>query len=70
MRSIQENISFNREKEDNLDLESKLKKKNFNTEQILYLGYDINMKVELMEDGTNRVLELEGVDISDKNISI
>lgn len=70
MRSIQENISFNREKEDNLDLESKLKKENFNTEQILYLGYDINMKVELMEDGTNRVLELEGVDISDKNISI
>lgn len=28
------------------------------------------IKVELMEDGTNRVLEFEDVDISDKNISI
>lgn len=70
MKSIKENIYFNREKEDNWELEKKLEKKHFNTDNILYLGYEIQVKVELMEDGTNRVLEFEGVDISDKNISI
>lgn len=70
MKSIKEDIYFNREKEDNWELEKKLEKKHFNTDNILYLGYEIQIKVELMEDGTNRVLELEGVDISDKNISI
>lgn len=70
MKSIKEDIYFNREKEDNWELEKKLEKKHFNTDNILYLGYEIQVKVELMEDGTNRVLEFEGVDISDKNISI
>lgn len=70
MKSIKEDIYFNREKEDNWELEKKLEKKHFNTDNILYLGYEIQIKVELMEDGTNRVLEFEGVDISDKNISI
>lgn len=70
MKSIKEDIYFNREKEDNWELEKKLEKKHFNTDDILYLGYEIQIKVELMEDGTNRVLEFEGVDISDKNISI
>lgn len=70
MQSIKEEIYFHREKEDNWELEEKLKKEHFNTDNILYLGYEIKVKVELMEDGTNRVLEFEGVDISDKNISI
>lgn len=70
MRSITEDIYLHREKEDNWELEEKLKKEQFNTNNILYLGYEIHVKVELMEDGTNRVLEFEGVDVSDKNISI
>lgn len=70
MKSIKEKIYFHREKEDNLDLEEKLEKKNFYTEDILYLGSEIEVKVELFEDGTNKVLSFQGVDISDKNISI
>lgn len=70
MKSITEDIYLHREKEDNWELEEKLEKIHFNTDNILYLGYEIKIKVELMEDGTNRVLEFEGVDISDKNISI
>lgn len=70
MKSIKEDVYFHREKEDNWELEEKLEKEHFNTDNILYLGYEIRIKVELMEDGTNRVLEFEGVDISDKNISI
>lgn len=70
MKSIKEDIYFYREKEDNWELEKKLEENKFNTDNIRWLGSEVHMKVELMEDGTNRVLELEGVDISDKNISI
>ena len=38
MKSIKEKIYFHREKEDNWDLEEKLEKKKFNTENILWLG--------------------------------
>lgn len=70
MKSIKEDIYFHREKEDNWDLEEKLEENKFNTDNIRWLGSEVHIKVELMKDGTNRVLELEGVDISDKNISI
>lgn len=70
VKSIKENIYFHREKEDNYNLEEKLEKKKFNTENILHLGSEIGMKIELFEDGTNRVLALNGVDLSDKNISV
>lgn len=70
MKSIVKRIYFNRDKEDNWELEKELKNKKFNTENILYLGYEICMRVELFEDGTNRVLSIDGVNVSDKNIGI
>lgn len=70
MKSIKQKIYFHREKEDNWDLEEKLEKKKFNTDNILYLGSEITVEVELFEDGTNRVVSFEGIDVSDKNISI
>lgn len=70
MKSIKQKIYFHREKEDNWDLEEKLEKKKFNTENILYLGSEITVEVELFEDGTNKVISFEGIDVSDKNISI
>lgn len=70
MKSIKEKLYFHREKEDNWDLESKLEKKKFNTDNILYLGSEIEVQVEIFEDGTNKIISFEGIDISDKNISI
>lgn len=70
MKSIKQKIYFHREKEDNWDLEEKLEKKKFNTDNILYLGSEISLEVELFEDGTNKVVSFEGIDVSDKNISI
>lgn len=70
MKSIKQKIYFHREKEDNWDLEDKLEKKKFNTDNILYLGSEITVEVELFEDGTNKVISFEGIDVSDKNISI
>lgn len=70
MKSIKQKIYFHREKEDNWDLEEKLEKKKFNTDNILYLGSEIEVEVELFEDGTSKVISFEGIDVSDKNISI
>lgn len=70
MKSIKQKIYFHREKEDNWGLEEKLEKKKFNTDNILYLGSEIEVVVELFEDGTNKVISFEGIDVSDKNISI
>ena len=70
MKSIKQKIYFHREKEDNWDLEEKLEKKKFNTDNILYLGSEIEVEVELFEDGTNKVISFEGIDVSDKNIAI
>lgn len=70
MKSIKQKIYFHREKEDNWDLEKKLEKKKFNTDNILYLGSEIEVEVEIFEDGTNKVIFFEGIDVSDKNISI
>lgn len=70
MKSIKQKIYFHIEKEDNWDLEEKLEKKKFNTDNILYLGSEITVEVELFEDGTNKVISFEGIDVSDKNISI
>ena len=49
---------FIREKEDNWELEEKLMKK-FNTENILYFGAEIEIEVEIFEDGTNKVISLK-----------
>ena len=70
MKSVKQKIYFHREKEDNWYLEEKLTKKKFNTDNILYLGFEIALEVELFEDGTNKVISFEGIDVSDKNISI
>lgn len=70
MKSFKEKIYLYREKEDNWSLEEKLKKKKYNTDDILYLGCEVSIEIELFEDGTNKVLKIQGIDVSDKNISI
>jgi len=59
------------DKEDNWDIENKAKKKKFtNTDTLLYLGYEVCFDVEIDEECNNRVLKINGIDVSDKNISI
>ena len=70
VKGIKEKIYFHREKEDNWELEEKLIKKKFNTENILYLGAEIEIEVEIFEDGINKVISFEGIDISNKGITI
>lgn len=74
-RRIIEDIYFHREKEDNWDLEEKANNMGFrNPESMLYVGYEVDIKVEITEnakgDIVTKIIELEGVDVSDKDIFI
>ena len=71
MKSFKKKIYFNREKEENWNIEKKGKKLGFEkSEDLVYLGYEIEMKVEIFEDITVKVLKIQGIDVSDKDIFI
>lgn len=70
MKSIKETICFHRGKEENWGLEDRAKALGFSTERIPYIGYETEIEIEVFEDGTNKVLSINGIDVSDKGISI
>jgi hypothetical protein len=70
---ITKTIYFNRDKEENWDIEKKAKKLGWkNSEDALYVGYEVSMKIEITnEDGfKTKVLKIGNVDVSDKEIYI
>lgn len=72
MKSFVDTIYFNREKEDNWGIVDKAEDLGFtcDTRDFLYTGYDIHMDVEIRDDGKVKVLEIQGVDVRDKEIYI
>jgi hypothetical protein len=70
MKSIKETIYFHREKSENWELEAKAEELGFVAERIPYIGYETEIEIEIFEDGTNKVLSLNRIDVSDKGISI
>ena len=71
VKSFEEIIYFNRSKEENWDIEEKAEKLGFkNLEDLVYLGYEIKMKVLVRENNKHKILEIDGIDVSDKNIFV
>ncbi|APC83424.1 hypothetical protein [Clostridium botulinum] len=71
MKSFIEKIYFGRDKEENWDIEEKAEHRGFkNSEKLVYLGYEVEMEVEVREDLKHKVLKIDGVDVSDKDIYI
>ena len=71
MKKFKEEISFTRDKEDNWEIENKAKELGFsNPEDLAYLGYEVMMEVEVSEDLNYKVLTINRIDVSDKNIYI
>ena len=71
MKSFKINVYTNNSKEENWDIVDKADKLGFqNVENFRYIGYEICFETKLFEDGTNKVLKINGVDVSDKDISI
>lgn len=64
-------IFLNRDKEENWEIENEAQKLNYkNTDKLKYLGYEIGLKIEINELSENKILEINGIDVSDKNITI
>lgn len=73
MKTILCTLYFNREKEDNWDLEEVAESLGWkNSKDIVYVGREINVKVEIsnIDHIATKVIEINGVDVSDKNIYI
>ena len=69
-------VYFNRDKEENWDIEEKILKKGFSSDfahNALYIGYEVEMSVQIMKCGDEmriKVLKIDKVDVSDKEIYI
>lgn len=70
MKSFKETIYFHREKSENWELEDKAEEFGFASNRIPYIGNETEIEIEIFEDGTNKVLSINGIDVSDKGISI
>lgn len=70
MKSFKKKVYFHREKEENWDIEEESISRGFDAENILWLGSDVEMAVEIREDGTNRILSVQGKDVSNLDIFI
>lgn len=70
MKSFKKKVYFHREKEENWDIEGESISRGFDAENILWLGSDVEMTVEIREDGTNKVLSVQGKDVSNLDIFI
>jgi virulence-associated protein VapD len=71
VKKFVEQIYMHRDKEANWDIEARAEKEGFgNSSNIVYLGYEVGMEVEVREDLKHKVLKINGIDVSDKNITI
>lgn len=71
MKKFIETIYFNREKEENWDIEKRGERLGFESPQdLVYLGYEVCMEVEVCENLSHKVLRINGCDVSDKNIYV
>jgi hypothetical protein len=71
MKSFVTTIYFRRDKEENRDIIEKARQEGYeNSNELMYLGYEIDMTIEVFEDSTIKVLEIENIDVRDKNIRL
>jgi len=67
--SFKEVIYFHREKEDNWEIEEKFTE-TFSEDgrNMVYLGSEVKMEVEIFKDKTAKILSVNDVDVSKKEI--
>ena len=68
---MKKTIYFHREKEENWEIIDKCEAKGFkNTDGLRYLGNEIKMLINIDEDCNVKVISINNIDVSDKNIEI
>jgi len=65
-------IYFHREKEENWEVVDKAEELGYSdSDSLKTLGYEVGMEIEISKDcKTRKVLRIEGIDVSDKDIFI
>lgn len=70
MKQFNETIYFHRDRDDNRTIREKAESLKFkNSDDLRYLGSEVEFKVLITEEN-NKVLEINGIDVSDKDIFI
>ena len=68
-KSFEEKIYFHREREDNWEIQDKAEEMGFkNVRDLRYLGEELSIRVKINENMEHKILEVNGVDVSDKEI--
>lgn len=71
MKSFKTEIYFHREKEENWNICSEAEVMGFkNSDDLVYLGYEVGFEVEVSEELSHKVLKINDIDVSDKEIYI
>lgn len=71
MKKFIEKIHIHRDKEDNMELYEIGEENGFSDPRaLLYVGYEMIFEVEFSEDNKHKVLKIDNIDVSDKNIYI
>lgn len=76
MKSFRKKIYFHMDKDGQIwDIEKQAESQGFSTERLRFLGYEVEMEIEIYEDGTNKILSItssngQKIDVSDKEIAI
>lgn len=69
MKKFKTMVYFHRSKEDNWEICDEAKELGFkNPHDLVYLGYELEMEVEVSEDLKHKVLKIDGQDVTDKEI--
>lgn len=71
VKSFEEDIYFHREREENWNIQDKAEEVGFrNTKDLRYFGEELELKVEVREDMKHKIISINGVNVSDKEIYI
>jgi hypothetical protein len=71
MKSFKTTIYFNRDKESNYEIVNQAKELGFkNAGDLRFLGYEIEVDIEIFEDLSVKALNIDGTDVSEFGIYI
>lgn len=75
MKSFVTNAYLHSSKEDMREIQDEAKENKVVTDEealqkLLYIGYEVEFEIEVFEDGTNKILKIDGIDVSDKGLEL
>lgn len=71
MKSFKETIYLHRDKEDNWGIQQRYKEEfGVESHDVLYIGCELPIEIEIFEDGTCKCLSVDGKDVGSLGINV